>query len=387
MSLLEQESAQTLRSHPSIAKVATEVATVQLSCYGREWAPLDCGTYKIHVAFEDRAARRAEMQCRLRCAGLDFELQLVEPAALLDIGAALAPGVPINLQRAAVLFAANELLQALERRLGARIELTGLSGTAPTWDRLQALGLNISRRGSDDDEGRPRRSAAFLRALQREGWQLIARAAREMALSTPAHDAQLDLTLYAESVSLTVAELRQMEPGDVLLLDAPATQLDAPEVVIRLGRQLLPDLRASLSPSKLRVTHAPDRSKSTIPTADTPTPRRHPPWSTSMNSLGTDSNSHAARSDDAPHPLDSIQVDIELELGRLSLPLSALRSIAVGQVFETEQSVDSDGIVLWCGGQRIGLGRLVTVGDRLAVRVAALQTTADTGSPIPRSSA
>ena len=74
-----------------------------------------------------------------------------------------------------------------------------------------------------------------------------------------------------------------------------------------------------------------------------------------------------------PPDIDAVLVDIELEFGRLSLPLSALRTLAVGQVFETVQTLEGNGVVLWCGGQRLGLGQLVAIGERLGVRIAALQ--------------
>jgi type III secretion system YscQ/HrcQ family protein len=361
----EQPDTPTLRDHPAVAKVCVDLAATQRACYGKQLDPFDCGDCRLHVSFEDVTARQVEMQWRVRCAGFDFELQFVEPAALLDLGSALSPAVPLTLQRAAVLHAASDVLQAVEERLGARIELIGLSGSAPAWGRSRALGLNVQRTGNVPDH-RPRRSAVFLRAMHPEGWQQLHRAAQRMRMQPlPAtHDVRVDLTLLAPPISLGVAVLRRLEAGDVLLLDAPAGDRHRLGVAFKVGSQPLPGVRGTLTEGRVRITQpATDPAVITTPSQTPATERRDPLWSKPMNPEESHPN----------HPLDNVLVEIEFELGRLALPLSELRSLAVGQVFETRHVIDEDGVVLWCGGQRLGVGRLVTIGERLGVRVAALQ--------------
>lgn len=406
MMWLEQPPLNALREPPSIVKMAAGVAAAQRASYGRRWDSLRFGADELQVDFQESQARRVEMQCRLRCAGLDFELQVVEPSALIDLGAALSPGVPLPLQRAAVLHAAEALLLALEQRFGARIELTGLSGTAPAWDRHQAIGLQVNRlmlasstapgpdasSPSAPSDERPRSSAVLLRALQTEGWQLIQGAASRMAASPAAHDTVVTVSAHAESIPLRIGELRQLEAGDVLLMKASADGLRRTAVTLKLGPAPLPGLRAVRTGSQLRITAVPATSASTLhtvtvadvePTAPTdahPSPR----WSASMNSSDpANTVQDLAQVPAAPTDLalDAVQVDIELELGRIRLRLSELRHLAVGQVYETDRSADGEGVVLWCGGQRLGLGQLVTVGERLGVRVTALTPAGSEAAP------
>ena len=75
---------------------------------------------------------------------------------------------------------------------------------------------------------------------------------------------------------------------------------------------------------------------------------------------------------DSARGIDAVLVDIHVETGRLTMPLSSLRNLAVGQVFDTLQSLDSGNLVLWCGGQRLGLGQLGAVGDHVGVRITTL---------------
>jgi type III secretion system YscQ/HrcQ family protein len=360
--MIEKQDIGTLRDHPAVAALSADLAATQRACYGKELEPLDCGASSVHVAFEDVAARHVEMQCRVRCAGFDFELQFVEPSALFDLGSALSPLVPLPLQRAGVLHAASELLQAVEQRLGARVELIGLGAAAPAFGRSKALSMNARRTG-DALGQRPEGCAVFLRALQPEGWQQLLRVAAGLRPSPAKQDVRVDVTLHIEPIVLSVAELSRLECGDVLLLDLAAAQRHPLGVAFKIGRQWLPGLRAALGEGKVRITHVAQHSLDAVASPHTKSAqRREQRWSTSMN----------PENNNQEHPLDGVLVEIEFELGRLSMPLSGLRSLAVGQVFETQHLVDDDGVVLWCGGQRLGVGRLVTVGERLGVRVAAL---------------
>lgn len=401
---------QALADHPAVARISAEVAALQRDFYGRRTAALALGAGSVQVVFQHVAATQVEMQWRVRCAGNDFELQFVEPAALFDLGNVLAPSVPVALQRAAMLHAASDLFEAFEGCLGAAIELIDLSGPAPAWDSRQVLGLCISRNTLADhseQSERPerpvrpvRRCAMLLRALTPGGWQRLGSAARLLTPLPPAHDARLDIAVCAESVPLTVGELRQLEPGDLLVLDAAADELLRPTVSMRLDHRPLPGVLAWLADGRVRISRVDPAVAGGPAPADPPAfgASHHFPWNATMNLPNAAALSAAAKAAAHPidetdidetdideteragvHPLDAVQVEVEIELARLSLPLSALRSLAVGQVFDTAQPVDGDGIVLWCGGQRLGNGQLVAVGDRLAVRVTALSGAPPTG--------
>ncbi len=366
---------ESLRDHPALPGVAADVAATLRACYGRQLLPIACAGAALHVSFEPTRAQRVEMQWRVRSGGLEYELQFVEPQALFDLGAVLSPGVPLALQRAAVMHAASELLRAVEQRLGARVELSGLSGAGPAWKEHECLGARLTLMPAQESAGSPPAHCALLvRALQAEGWRALRRAAQRAVESPAAHDAQVGLALHAQSVPLTLRELHALDVGDALLLAADSGAIDSPNVRPRLGQQLLPGVRGRVVARGFCITgvEAPQVATHSF-AAGAP---GHQPRSGPMTTLDTHAPDVGNEDHADANPLDAVQVEIEVELARLSLPLSALRSLAVGQVFETDRSVDGEGVVLWCGGQRLGVGRLVSVGDRLAVRVVALH-----GSP------
>ncbi|MBA3623629.1 MAG: FliM/FliN family flagellar motor switch protein [Methylibium sp.] len=367
-----------LRDHPALPQVSTEIAQAFRLFYGRQLEPLVSGDDIFTVRFEEVLASQAGMQLRVRCAGHDFELQIVEPSVVVDTGAALAPTVPDSLRCAAVMHSLQPLWQAVERRLGASIEQLSLHGSVPARSPDQALGLSLTRTsGKGGAASQPTRSALLLRALQPLGWQQLAQAVAAGPLFDlpPMHDVLLTVALQCDPVGLTLDELAHMEAGDVLLLDAPAAQLGSVPVRLVLEGKALPCTRALQSGRRLEIVEAPT-ARTTQADASRPNWRRRDMEVPDTPSRTSHTSSHGEA---APSPVqgtpdvDAIMVDIELELGRLSLPVSALRSLAVGQVFETVQPIEGNRVVLWCGGRQLGLGQLVAVGDRLGVRVAALQ--------------
>ena len=71
--------------------------------------------------------------------------------------------------------------------------------------------------------------------------------------------------------------------------------------------------------------------------------------------------------------LGGMQVEVQVEVARLLLPLSALQNLAVGQVFDTERPIDGNSVLLWVGGQRLATCQLVAIGERVGVRVLAIE--------------
>ena len=79
---------------------------------------------------------------------------------------------------------------------------------------------------------------------------------------------------------------------------------------------------------------------------------------------------------------DTQPVWVEVELARLSLTIDQLRALNIGQVFELDTPPEAAQVVLSCGGQRLGLGQLMAVGERLGVRVVELATPATPAAPV-----
>ncbi len=364
--------AASLASHPALPRLPVEIAEACRVFYGRQLEPLVVGNDTFTLRFEEVLASRAGMQLHVRCGGNDFELQIIQPAVVADLGLALTQGVPEALRRAAVMHALQPLWQALEQRLGATLELLSLDGAVPACSPDEALGLHLAHSGRNG--GPPAHTALLLRALRPIGWRRLARAGAAGGLieSPAALDVPVEVSLQCEPVGVTVQELASMEAGDVLLLDARADRLRSLPVRLLLSGTPLPHISAVQSGCRLEVTSAPSANAAHAESGRPPS-RRHEMNASDPTSAPQAGDAESQMPAGGPPDIDAVMVDIELELGRLSLPLSALRTLAVGQVFETVQPIEGNGVVLWCGGQRLGLGQLVAVGDRLGVRIAALQ--------------
>lgn len=361
-----------LASHHALPRLPAEIADAYRVFYGRELEPLVVGDHTFIVRFEEILATRAGMQLHVRCGGNDFELQIIDPGVVADLGPALMASVPEGLRRAVVMHALQPLWKVIEKRLGSGLELLSLNGSVPACSPDQALGLRLTRSGTNCEP--PAHTALLLRALRPIGWLRLARAGAEDGLieSPVALDVPVEVSLQCEPVSVTVQELAGMEAGDVLLLDARADALRSLPVRLLLGGKPLSHTTALQSGRRLEIKSAPAANTSHAEPGRPPF-RRHD-MNASDNDSAPDSNGGVSETPSAGSPgIDGVMVDIELELGRLSLPLSVLRALAVGQVFETVQPIEGNGVVLWCGGQRLGLGQLVAIGDRLGVRIAALQ--------------
>ncbi len=66
--------------------------------------------------------------------------------------------------------------------------------------------------------------------------------------------------------------------------------------------------------------------------------------------------------------LDEIEVKLTFEIGRKSIPLSELETLAPGYVFELDRKASAT-IDVVSGGRRIGRADLVEIGDRVGVRL------------------
>ena len=83
----------------------------------------------------------------------------------------------------------------------------------------------------------------------------------------------------------------------------------------------------------------------------------------------------AARADDeALESIAAAEVDLRVEVGRLTVSLAELRRLAVGEVVEFPSPVDAPAILI-AGGRRVATGELVDVGGRVGVRITALSET------------
>ena len=371
-----------LRGHPALRRIDAGLADCARRLYGRASLPVSVGRERFSCCFEEAGtAQTVGLQLMLRCAGLEFELQVVEPQVLFGFGDALAAGVhaaaevPAAIHRAAVLHALEPLRQAVERHLGQPIEVLEVRGVGAARPDRKALGLRIRRH----DETGSCATAVLLHATSLAGWRALADAFATLSVRDAAPDIALTLSLRAAPVPLTFDELARIEAGDVLLLDATARR-DALVAALFLNQgskhQRLPGSAAELRGTRATITHA---GSAPIHRAAA----RRPSHEAFAMSVPPTDRAQAPSAQGEAFDLDAVRVEVELELATLSLPLSALHALAVGQVFDTAQPIDGAGVVMWCGSQRLGVGQLVAIGDRLGVRVVALAT----NPPLPAFSA
>jgi type III secretion protein Q len=368
MTTVDAESITPLVQHPALLKVAPELSALTRQLYGQDWSTLAVASDTFKLSFGEVHIKQADMQLRVRCGGQDYELQVVQPSTFADFQGALSPTVPVPVQRAAVLHVLAPLWQALEQRFLMPVELVDLQVGVPAWPAAQALGLHVTREGPQASQ----HTVVLLRTDSAHAWPLLGRAALLPSTASVAVDALLlKVSAYAEPIGLTLTELSQLEPGDVLVMDAAADQRDQLAVRLMLHGRALDGMRASLHGTQLVIDHAPNpatASPSGLP-ANPSLPHMNNPIMNNDTTMPTVTAQPIAN-------LDSVKVDIDLELARMTVPLSALRTLSVGQVFDTQHPINSQSVVLWCGGQRLGVGQLVALGDRLGVRVAALEPSA-----------
>lgn len=355
--------------HPRLPSVGSDLAAATRMLYGREWDAITVGKESFGVRFNEVQPAHAALQLSLRCAGCDFDVQVLDPAALSNLSQALSPHVPAGLQKSALLHALHPLWQALQARFAAPLELREVRIEATAWPSGQALGITVVRQVTGSP---PFRSELMLRALQSSGWQRLVRASGLcQAQPSAAESTPLAVSVRGESVPLTPPELAQLEAGDVLVLKAPAASRDRLNVSLRTLGHGLRGVGAVLQGRRLsivRCTGGPPELDTAVPHPSRRTERR------TMTSAPSKSEADGNGTSIQLSDLDRLKIDVEVELGRLSMPISALRSLSVGQVFETESAASECSVWLWCGGQCLGVGQLVTVGERLGVRIAALES-------------
>ena len=239
-------------------------------------------------------------------------------------------------------------LDAIEPAIGAEVRLDGLrpalsrgaSGPSPDTERL-LFHCDLDGRSFAASLEMEHFDPRFRRTLLETATRLLKRGSgppRRDCTALP-----LLVSFQAGSVRLSVAALKSLQAGDVVLPD------DFP-----LARGEL----AVLCHGKYR---APARVDARTATLQAPLQRIVPtPEETSMA--------------DGPAPsqqiadLDDIDLQLTFELGRQTVELEQLRTIAPGYVFPLGRSPDEP-VDIVANGRRIGRGEIVRVGDSLGVRL------------------
>lgn len=226
------------------------------------------------------------------------------------------------------------LIEPLEQALGLTLQVLERAPETPS--NLAPLQLEL--RVSLGDTALPvqlRSDAA--------GWAVMLAALERHIAPAPLELGPLPLSLQVDGGEawLTLAELRSLLPGDVVMLDPWA------EAQVRLchGRQLM--LRAQRDGQRLQLLEPPkvlavvtERSMSDV----------------EDGAGGLDCS------------LDELQLKLVCQVGSVELSFAQLRELGTGSVLELAPRMH-EGVDLMINGRRVGQGQLVKVGDGLGVRV------------------
>ena len=149
-------------------------------------------------------------------------------------------------------------------------------------------------------------------------------------------DLPVCLVLLVERISLISTDLHQLALGDVILLDTTPVGNDG-IITVLLCLSGDPCFRASICNGRLTVLSAVDCMMDR--------PDLLP-----------------------PETFDSIDLPVDVDAGRLTMPLRQLRELAIGQVLDLGFDATTN-ISLRVNGQIVATGELVRIAERTGVRV------------------
>jgi type III secretion protein Q len=153
------------------------------------------------------------------------------------------------------------------------------------------------------------------------------------------------LEAQAGEALLSVAELRSLRPGDIVMLD------DWPAGQIRLTLDERLHARAELTGHTATLLEPP----------------------MVVISLKEPCMTDSAVTSDLDSSLDELMLKMVCQVGSVELSIAQLRELGVGSVLQLTPQWQ-EGVDLMVNGRRIGQGQLVKVGDGLGVRLLSLVT-------------
>lgn len=263
---------------------------------------------------------------------LDVLVGSVDPALSLD---RLGP------DRSAIIleFALDSVLTAVEMDLGCRLAVDSFSGQIERLENNELLPLFFTL----VIEGLVT-AGCELRVPPDYALRLADGLDRHAGISRSALDVPVPVCLRVAAANLAVGEIERLAPDDVVLVDASAQPGHA--VIAVIGERFVAPV--ALAPEGHRLAAHP------IPGATSPWA-----WSTPTDAM-------AAWEADAE--TDNRPLHVLFEIGRFELPASKVKQLAPNALLPLgplhDQTVD---IVV--GGQRIGRGTLMQIGNRTGVRV------------------
>ena len=241
------------------------------------------------------------------------------------------------------------LIEPLEALTGETVRITGYSSAATGLFAGDSVGMTLTVQWAGQSP-----LHVPLR-LSHDAARLIATLLDQHA--SPARHALADLytPLAVESGEawLSLAELRSLRPGDVVMLD------DWPDAQVRL---VFDDRLSALA---LRD----GRHLTLLQTLTAVTLTKEPCMSESLPGANPD----APIDSPLDATLDQLPLKLVCQVGSVELSLGELRELGEGSLLPLS-STSVDGVDLMVNGRRVGQGQLVRIGDGLGVRLLSLAT-------------
>jgi len=321
-----------------------------LNALHRHWRPIEAlvAGHTLTIEATARVALGADAYAfRLTLSGQPALLRL--SASLVDVCAgslAVRDFARLNGVRAGMLLelALLPLIKVLEGRL--RTEIRVEERVATLGSDQQQLPLHGLVRGL------PTGDAGIELLLDRQSAILAACALEELAVAN-AVTAQLSIPMQIcrDSIDLTLAELRSLRPGDILIPEHDSAGSHSMIAVVgeRLLFQVEQDAAGFRLGSRLADANATGEWCMQDPT----------------NALSGGSVDEAA--------LDQVPIRLVFEIGRLDVPLAEVRRLGPGYVLPLAKPSES-AVDIVANGRRIGHGSLMKIGDSVGVRVERLTT-------------
>jgi flagellar motor switch/type III secretory pathway protein FliN len=347
----------------NLSRQSSELMLAKQQFYGRQLMDIVMSSSVIVVQFEEVNATHIELELEVRCAGFDFVIQIVDVGIFIDVTATLNPNVPHDLQRAGFMYLAKPFFDAVEKIFKSPVSLISVKGLGNSRPNNQALGMRI--RSHEKNTGKNKSSKGFLYFTSKQAWRELPRkASKYLTISPSKFDAITDFTIEYKPVFISLEEFRHIELGDVLVLDVFAKDRLHEHVELRYGPDYLQGIRVKRDRARIQIISI-DPSFKMFGGLDQ-TQFRDYPMTSDLKTIPT-------ANDNNSNDVNGLKVAIEFELNRLSLPVSALQTLAVGQAFNMLKPIDDESVVLKCGGRVIGAGQLVAIGDHLGVRITSLE--------------
>jgi flagellar motor switch/type III secretory pathway protein FliN/nitrate/nitrite transporter NarK len=267
------------------------------------------------------------------------------PQSLLDVlVGSVDPSLSLERlgpERSAIIleFALDSVLTAVEMDLGCTLAVDSFSGQVERQenDGLLPLFFTLVIEGLVT-------TGCELRIPPDYALRLAEGLDRNAGISRSALDVPVPVCLRVAAANLAVGEIERLAPDDVVLVDASAQPGHA--VIAVIGERLVAPV--ALAPEGHRL-------------AANPIPGATSPWAWS-----TPTDAMAAWETDAE--TDNRPLHVLFEIGRFELPASKVKQLAPNALLPLGPLHDKT-VDIVVGGQRIGRGTLMQIGNRTGVRV------------------